>query len=73
MRPGNAYVKVSAAYRSSKQAPAYGDVAPLARALIAANPERILWGTDWPHPHAAGPGAELDPVTPFSTSTTGWR
>jgi predicted TIM-barrel fold metal-dependent hydrolase len=61
---GHAYVKVSAAYRSSEKAPAYGDVAPLARALIAANPERILWGTDWPHPHAARPGAELDRITP---------
>jgi predicted TIM-barrel fold metal-dependent hydrolase len=62
---GHAYVKVSAAYRSSQKAPAYGDVAPLARALIAANPERIVWGSDWPHPHAAIPGRELDPVTPF--------
>ncbi len=26
------------------------DVAPLARALVAANPQRILWGTNWPHP-----------------------
>jgi predicted TIM-barrel fold metal-dependent hydrolase len=62
---GHAYVKVSAAYRSSQKAPAYGDVAPLARALIAANPERILWGTDWPHPHAALPGRELDEPTPL--------
>jgi len=62
---GHAYVKVSAAYRSSKKAPAYDDVAPLARALIAANPERILWGTDWPHPHAAPPGAALDEIAPF--------
>ncbi len=61
---GHAYVKVSAAYRSSDKAPAYDDVAPLARALIAANPERILWGTDWPHPHAASPGAALDAITP---------
>lgn len=62
---GHAYVKVSAAYRSSEKAPAYGDVAPLARALIEANPERIVWGTDWPHPHAAPPGGELDPIAPF--------
>ncbi|MFI4948096.1 MAG: ROK family protein, partial [Alphaproteobacteria bacterium] len=61
---GHAYVKVSAAYRSSEKTPAYDDVAPLARALIAANPERILWGTDWPHPHAARPGAALDRITP---------
>jgi predicted TIM-barrel fold metal-dependent hydrolase len=62
---GHAYVKVSAAYRSSDKAPAYDDVAPLARALIAANPERILWGTDWPHPHAALPGATHDAIAPF--------
>ena len=62
---GHAYVKVSAAYRSSDKAPAYDDVAPLARALIAANPERIVWGTDWPHPHAAPPGKALDAVAPF--------
>ncbi len=61
---GHAYVKVSAAYRSSDKAPAYDDVAPLARALIAANPERILWGTDWPHPHAAPPGAALGAIAP---------
>jgi predicted TIM-barrel fold metal-dependent hydrolase len=65
VRAGDAYVKVSAAYRSSNQAPAYADVAPLARALIDANPERVVWGTDWPHPHAAAPGAERDAVTPF--------
>jgi predicted TIM-barrel fold metal-dependent hydrolase len=62
---GHAYVKVSAAYRSSGKAPAYDDVAPLAQALIAANPERILWGTDWPHPHAAPPGKALDEIAPF--------
>ena len=53
VQSGRAYVKVSAAYRISKQAPDYPDVAPLARALVAANPERLLWGSDWPHPDAA--------------------
>jgi len=47
---GKAYVKISGAYRSSSQRPDYADVAPLAKALIAANPQRILWGSDWPHP-----------------------
>ncbi|MGE5270809.1 MAG: ROK family protein [Thiohalocapsa sp.] len=65
VRDGHAYVKVSAAYRSSTKAPAYDDVAPLAAALIAANPERILWGSDWPHPHAAAPGAAVDEIAPF--------
>jgi predicted TIM-barrel fold metal-dependent hydrolase len=50
---GTAYVKVSAAYRISKRPPDYPDVAPLARALIAANPKRVLWGSDWPHPDAS--------------------
>jgi len=62
---GHAYVKVSAAYRSSEKPPAYGDVASLAKALIAANPERIVWGTDWPHPHAASADMTLDQLAPF--------
>lgn len=53
IRSGKAYVKISGAYRASTHAPDYADVAPFARALIAANPDRILWGTDWPHPDAA--------------------
>ena len=60
---GKAYVKVSGHYRSSAKAPAFDDVAPLARALIAANADRVLWGTDWPHPHHAEPGKEME-ITP---------
>jgi predicted TIM-barrel fold metal-dependent hydrolase len=55
VRSGKAYVKISGAYRASKRAPDYPDVVPLARALIAANPDRVLWGTDWPHPDAVVP------------------
>ena len=47
---GKAYVKISGAYRASMLAPDYSDVAPLARVLVAANADRILWGTHWPHP-----------------------
>ncbi|MGA8402801.1 MAG: amidohydrolase family protein, partial [Stellaceae bacterium] len=64
VRAGKAYVKISGHYRSSSKAPAFDDVAPLARALIAANPDRIVWGTDWPHPHHADPGKELEEFTP---------
>lgn len=49
VRSGKAYVKLSAAYRVS-EAPDYADVAAFAQALIEANPDRMLWGTDWPHP-----------------------
>jgi predicted TIM-barrel fold metal-dependent hydrolase len=64
VRDGKAYVKISAAYRISKQTPDYPDVAPLAKALIAANPQRILWGTDWPHP-AQIPGHNPTEITPL--------
>jgi 2-pyrone-4,6-dicarboxylate lactonase len=47
---GHAYVKLSAIYRLSAQFPDYADAKPLHDALIAANPERLMWGTDWPHP-----------------------
>lgn len=53
IRKGPAYVKISAPYRSSTQAPDYLDVAPLAKALIAANVQRCLWGSDWPHPDSS--------------------
>jgi predicted TIM-barrel fold metal-dependent hydrolase len=64
VRSGRVYVKISGAYRSSKLAPDYGDVAPLAQALIAANPERIVWGTDWPHPNSAS-GRKATELTPL--------
>ena len=50
---GKAYVKISGAYRASTRPPDYPDVAALARALVAAGPDRILWGSDWPHPDSA--------------------
>jgi predicted TIM-barrel fold metal-dependent hydrolase len=66
VRLGHAYVKISAAYRISRCPPDYADAAPLARALIQANPERVLWGTDWPHPNAVTPpGRKPTDVTPL--------
>ena len=53
LRGGKAYVKISGAYRAGKKGPDFADAAPLAKALIAANAERIVWGTDWPHPNSA--------------------
>ena len=66
IRSGSAYVKISAAYRASTQAPDYPDVVPFAKAFIEANPERVLWGTDWPHPATIAPGAKpSDPMPRF--------
>ena len=52
LRSGKVYVKISAPYRISQE-PQYPDAAPIARAMIDANPDRVVWGTDWPHPSAA--------------------
>jgi len=64
LKMGKVYVKISAPYRSSKL-PDYSDVAPIAKAFIAANPRRILWGSDWPHPGPPVPGRSISEITPF--------
>ena len=63
VRGGSAYVKISAAYRVSDLAPDYSDLVPIAKALIAANPDRILWGSDWPHPAGSATGSNKRPVS----------
>jgi predicted TIM-barrel fold metal-dependent hydrolase len=66
IRSGNAYVKISAAYRVSNRGPEYSEVTPLAQALIAANPRRVLWGTDWPHPDSSRvPGRRAIDIAPL--------
>jgi predicted TIM-barrel fold metal-dependent hydrolase len=64
VKSGKAYVKISGAYRASKRGPDYRDVVPFAKALIAANADRVLWGTDWPHPDAVtAPGKKPTDVS----------
>jgi predicted TIM-barrel fold metal-dependent hydrolase len=46
---GRCWVKLSGANRISVNGPPYNDTTPFAHALIAANPERMVWGSDWPH------------------------
>jgi len=58
VRRGKAYVKLSAPHRFP------ADPAPIARALAEANPDRLLWGSDWPHPGTKGP-RRRDAVQPF--------
>src|SRR5262245_55949089 len=51
---GRTYVKLSAPYEVSKVGPPYyGDVGALAKALVRAAPERMLWASNWPHPSSA--------------------
>jgi len=47
---GRIWIKISGAYRASTQYPDYQDAQPLHEALLSANPDQLLWGTDWPHP-----------------------
>ncbi len=61
VRSGKAYVKISI---SGGPRADYAAFAPLAKMLIAANPERILWGTNWPHPNS-GSGRKPTELTPL--------
>jgi D-galactarolactone isomerase len=48
---GRTWVKLSGAYQDTKVGPpTYADSSALARAYIKAAPERLVWGSDWPHP-----------------------
>jgi D-galactarolactone isomerase len=48
---GRTWVKLSGAYQDTKVgAPSYADVSKVAQALVKAAPERMVWGSDWPHP-----------------------
>ncbi|HXS20896.1 MAG TPA: amidohydrolase family protein [Steroidobacteraceae bacterium] len=63
----NVWSKVSCPERLSKAGPPrYDDVVPFARRLVATFPDRVLWGTDWPHPnlktHMPDDGKLLDYV-----------
>ena len=51
---GRAWVKLSASYRVGST-PGRGELVSLARALVEGNPDRVLWGSDWPHTELTEP------------------
>jgi predicted TIM-barrel fold metal-dependent hydrolase len=52
---GNVWLKLSGADRISKKSAPYDDTLPIATALAAHAPERMLWGSDWPHVNLSSP------------------
>jgi 2-pyrone-4,6-dicarboxylate lactonase len=55
MRRDFMWTKISGAERSSATGAPWDDVLPIAHALIDIAPDRLLWGTDWPHPVLSAP------------------
>lgn len=67
MRDDRFWVKISGAERVSRAGPPYADVDPIARELLRIAPDRVLFGTDWPHPnmttHSPDDGKLVDRLT----------
>jgi 2-pyrone-4,6-dicarboxylate lactonase len=55
MQRGRCWVKLTGPYRISATALPHADVTPFARALLRAAPDRVVWGSDWPHVMVKGP------------------
>src|SRR4051812_4585857 len=51
---GRTWIKVTEPYEDSKLGPPYADTGEVAKAYVQAAPQRVLWGTDWPHPTQRG-------------------
>jgi len=51
MKNEKCWVKICGAERVSSMGPPFTDAVPFGQALVAAAPDRVLWGTDWPHPN----------------------
>jgi 2-pyrone-4,6-dicarboxylate lactonase len=67
------WCKVTCPERLSKQGPPlYADVAPFGRRIVEAFPDRVLWGTDWPHPnmktHTPDEGQLVDFIPKIATT-----
>jgi D-galactarolactone isomerase len=61
LETGRLWIKLSAPYESSRSGPPeYEDVSRLARELVRAAPERMLWASNWPHPGQTDPTVRDD-------------
>ena len=68
----NIWSKVTCPERLTKKGPPYDDVVPFAARVVEAFPDRVLWGTDWPHPnmksHMPDDGALVDFIPRIATT-----
>ncbi len=67
MKDGKAWVKLTAPYRTSAKGKPWTDIDAYAHALLDAAPNRLIWGSDWPHiwPQPGGPnGKSKNPPMP---------
>lgn len=60
LRDGNGWIKTSAIEKVSHQPYPFTDAAEIAKALVSLAPDRVLWGTDWPHPSVGPQGPTND-------------
>jgi 2-pyrone-4,6-dicarboxylate lactonase len=70
------WVKVSGVDRCSRQGPPYADAVALARTLVETRGDRVLWGTDWPHPnhnHVPDDGLLVDLLAEIAPSDSARR
>ena len=69
LKQKNAWVKICGAERVSSAGAPFADAVPFAAALVEAAPDRVLWGTDWPHPnvrHMPDDGDLVDLLASFA-------
>lgn len=68
----NIWSKVTCPERLSEQGPPYDDVVPFCKTIVDKFPDRVLWGTDWPHPnmksHMPDDGALVDYIPRIATT-----
>lgn len=62
VKAGNTWVKLSGAYRASDDLQNYANTMDMPKALIAAAPDRMVWGSDWPHVHIYVPMMKTGPL-----------
>jgi predicted TIM-barrel fold metal-dependent hydrolase len=61
---GQCWLKLSGADRVSRQRGGFEDAIPIAKAIVKANPDQVVWGTDWPHTaiHGGTPRTDAPPI-----------